>query len=193
MVKISLKHTGDYAGLVRVQFPVVVEANDVYGDGSLFRVPFDVMRSVPGWMYNEGDTEYGAHYAFFGREVDAVFESDELPMKPIWINHNANGEITFSDTPEFRQEQNTAEWLLSAMTPPEEIEDNSTLLSMLQQMTTEKDERKEKLMLLILSYGIAITDGCYESECGNMDNMKAALEEEQAIFQEIKQMIQEGV
>lgn len=179
-MKISLKHTGSYAGLLGVQFPVVVDAQDVYGDGSLFRVPFEVMQSVPGWMYHEDDTEYGAHYAFFGREVDAVFESDTLPMKPIWINHNANGEITFSDTPEFRQEQSAAEWLLSATTPSEEI-------------TAEKDERKEKLLLLILSYGIAITDGCYESECGNMDNMKAALEEEQAIFQEIKQMIQDGV
>ena len=54
-------------------------------------------------------------------------------------------------------------------------------------------ERKQALLELIKDYGVAINNGCYESECGSFEAMLSCHEEEKRLLQEITQMIKEGV
>ena len=54
-------------------------------------------------------------------------------------------------------------------------------------------ERKDKLISLVRDYGGAISDGCYESECGSLQAMFACHEEEKRLLKEIIKMIEEGV
>lgn len=53
--------------------------------------------------------------------------------------------------------------------------------------------RKDKLISLVRDYGGAISDGCYESECGSILAMLACHEEEKRLLKEIIKMIEEGV
>ncbi|XKX17409.1 hypothetical protein MVUOKPPV_CDS0012 [Klebsiella phage phi1_175008] len=53
--------------------------------------------------------------------------------------------------------------------------------------------RKDKLISLVRDYGGAISDGCYESECGSLQAMFACHEEEKRLLKEIIKMIEEGV
>lgn len=53
--------------------------------------------------------------------------------------------------------------------------------------------RKDKLISLVRDYGGAISDGCYESECGSLQAMFACHEEEKRLLKEIINMINDGV
>lgn len=54
-------------------------------------------------------------------------------------------------------------------------------------------DRKGLLIQLVQDYGVAINDGCYESECGSIQAMVACHEEEKRLLKEIIKMIEEGV
>ena len=55
------------------------------------------------------------------------------------------------------------------------------------------EDRKGLLIRLVQAYGVAINDGCYESECGSIQTMLICHEEEKRLLMEIIKMIEEGV
>ena len=55
------------------------------------------------------------------------------------------------------------------------------------------EDRKGLLIQLVQDYGVAINDGCYESECGSLQAMAECHEEEKRLLKEIIKMIEEGV
>ena len=55
------------------------------------------------------------------------------------------------------------------------------------------EDRKGLLIQLVQDYGVAINDGCYESECGTLGAMAECHEEEKRLLKEIIKMIEEGV
>lgn len=54
-------------------------------------------------------------------------------------------------------------------------------------------DRKGLLLQLILDYGVAINDGCYESECGTVQGYEECKAEEERLLEEITKMINDGV
>jgi len=54
-------------------------------------------------------------------------------------------------------------------------------------------DRKATLISLVKDYGCVIGNGCAESECGSIQAMLAAHEEEKRLLKEIIKMIEEGV
>ncbi len=74
-MKIKLLNRGGYQSLVMVNFPFEIECEDfrVYDEElSGLDIPFDVIASIPGFMYNENDTEYGAPYYFAQHEIEVL-------------------------------------------------------------------------------------------------------------------------
>ena len=56
-----------------------------------------------------------------------------------------------------------------------------------------KEDRKGLLLQLVQDYGVAISDGCYESECGTLASMDECDKEAKRLLCEITKMIVEGV
>ncbi len=74
-MKIKLLNCGGYQGLIMANFPVEIECEDfrVYDEElSGLDVPFDVIASIPGFTYNDNDTEYGAPYYFEEHEIEVL-------------------------------------------------------------------------------------------------------------------------
>lgn len=95
---------------------------------------------------------------------------------------------------EYTVVEDSAASLLSAMTPSEdEAVDNTGLIAACQAISVERQERRGLLIQLVQDYGVAINDGCYESECGSLRAMEQCHEEEKRLLAEIIKMIGEGV
>ena len=90
----------------------------------------------------------------------------------------------------------TLEECFGAHPSPEALAANQRAADLSMKDMTEvmsKEDRKGLLIQLVQDYGVAINDGCYESECGSLQAMTECHEEEKRLLAEIIKMIEEGV
>ena len=170
-MKIRLLHDGGYEGLVNVQFPVEVEVErEGYGGGVY--VGWDAISAIPEWFYNKNDAYEGGSYYFCKHEVEIVGGEVEERISAL----REKGITLF---PNLSKEEKIDVLY---------IEDEPAVSA-----ECCVDTRKDKLISLVRDYGGAISDGCYESECGSLQAMFACHEEEKRLLKEIINMINEGV
>lgn len=106
-MKIRLKDNATYAGLLGIQFPVVIEAARInYNDTA--SVKFNVMESIPGFRWDDWDAAKGSDYVFLRGEYEIVKDEEDV---------------------------NTAEQLLHAKTPSEEegVERKRSLVALIRE------------------------------------------------------------
>ena len=168
-MKIRLLHDGGYEGLVTVQFPVEVEV-EREGYGGVY-VGWDAISAIPEWFYNKNDAYEGGSYYFCKHEVEIVGGEVEERISAL----REKGITLF---PNLSKEEKIDVLY---------IEDEPAVSA------KSATERKDKLISLVRDYGGAISDGCYESECGSLQAMFACHEEEKRLLKEIIKMIEEGV
>ncbi len=95
---------------------------------------------------------------------------------------------------EFTIVEDSAASLLRAITPSEEdAVDNTGLIAACEAISADRQERKGLLIQLVQDYGVAINNGCYESQCGSFEAMVECHEEEKRLLKEITKMVEEGV
>lgn len=124
-------------------------------------------------------------------EVDSAYVQAHL-LRAYGAETNDSDYVFFEE--EYTVVEDSAASLLSAMTPSEEeAVDNTGLIAACQAISVERQERKGLLIQLVQDYGVAINDGCYESECGFLRAMEQCHEEEKRLLAEIIKMIGEGV
>lgn len=169
-MKIRLLHDGGYEGLANVQFPVEVEV-EREGYGGVY-VGWDAISAIPEWFYNKNDAYEGGSYYFCKHEVEIVGGEVEERISAL----REKGITLF---PNLSKEEKIDVLY---------IEDEPAVSA-----ECCVDTRKDKLISLVRDYGGAISDGCYESECGSLQAMFACHEEEKRLLKEIIKMIEEGV
>lgn len=163
VMKVRLLNDGGYDGLANVQFPVDVELER---EGyALYYVSYDVIAALPGWFHHEDDTYVGHAYCFYKNEVEVVAPAEEKKCLADLFGENGH---------------EAAERIGEA-----------AAADLTEQVFGA--DRKAILISLVKDYGGAINDGCYESECGSIQAMLAAHEEEKRLLKEIIKMIEEGV
>lgn len=169
-MKVRIDADGGYVGLTKMQFPIIVEVERHSDDYQIYYIAYDELAKIPGFFWDHDDCYKGNSYVFFDVEVTVV-EEEEVLWKPRTLDE------AFGAHP----------------SPEAEAASQRAADLSMQDMLDMQDERKLRLMTLILDYGIAINDGCYESECGSLRAMEQCHEEEIRLMEEITKMIQEGV
>ena len=174
-MRVKLLHDGGYEGLVNVQFPVEVEV-EREGYGNVY-VAWDAICAIPGWFYHKNDAYEGGSYCFYKDEVEIIDQEVEARI-------SALRETGITLFPKLSEDEKRA--LLY-------IEDEPAVSAKYYTDKILGADRKDKLISLVRDYGGAISDGCYESECGSLQAMFACHEEEKRLLKEIINMINEGV
>ena len=174
-MRVKLLNDGGYEGLVNVQFPVEVEV-EREGYGNVY-VGWDAISAIPGWFHHKNDAYEGGSYCFYRYEVEIVGGEVEERI-------SALRETGLTLFPNLSKEEKRDVLL---------IEDEPAVLAKYYTDKILGADRKNKLISLVKDYGGAISDGCYESECGSILAMLACHEEEKRLLKEIIKMIEEGV
>lgn len=164
-MRIRIHSPSGYHSLITMQFPMTLEAYRIEHDGTAF-VKASVLREL-GADTDDGD------YVFLEEEYTLVEEERTLA--------DCFGENPLPEALEANKRAADAS-----------MQDMITISGTFVQNVADAG-RKDKLISLVKDYGSAINDGCYESECGTMQAMFAAHEEEKRLLKEIIKMIEEGV
>ena len=164
-MKIILQGSCGYTGLKNCKFPVAVEVN--YLEFGAAYITHEAMLTIPGFVWLARDVYVeGEDYLFLNYEFTIL------------------------------KEERTLEECFGANVSPEVKAINHKAADLSMKDMTEvmtKEDRKALLLQLVKEYGVAINDGCYESECGSLQAMVACHEEEKRLLAEIIKMVEEGV
>lgn len=190
--KIRVHSPSGYSSLMNLDFPMVLEAHRIEEDGTAF-VKASVLRAW-GVETDDGD------FVFLEEEYTLVEEKKSLAQLFGENGHEAAeriGDAAAKDLTEqvFGKEPSLYD-CFGANPSPEALAANQRAadLSMKDMTDTMNSaDRKGLLLQLILDYGVAINDGCYESECGTMQGYEECKAEEDRLLEEITKMIEEGV
>lgn len=164
-MKIRIYGPCGYDSLRELEFPIVVEVRHI-----------EEVEDKPAYVTASTMRAYGVEtcdgdYTFFDEEYDLVEE------EVLWTPRTLEDCFGANPTPEaLAANQRAADLSMKDMTE-----------------AMSKEDRKGLLIQLVQDYGVAINDGCYESECGSLQAMLACHEEEKRLLAEIIKMIEEGV
>ncbi len=164
-MKIKLNHHAGYIGLRNISYPVEVEVSRMGFDDMAY-VRMSTLMGILGYAWNEWDATEGGEYVFLKEEYEVVEEKKSLSdLFGENLTDTAKGDLEKAGE-------------LAAKDLGEKV---------------FGADRKDKLISLVKDYGGAINDGCYESERGSAESLKACIAEEKRLLAEIIKMINEGV
>lgn len=193
--QIRVHSPSGYSSLMNLDFPMVLEAHRIEEDGTAF-VKASVLRAW-GVETDDGD------FVFLEEEYTLVEEKKSLAQlfgdnlsDGARADLEKAGDLAAKELAEVLWKPRTLDEAFGANPSPEALAANQRAADLsMKDMTDAMSgaDRKGLLLQLILDYGVAINDGCYESECGTMQGYEECKAEEDRLLEEITKMIEEGV